>query len=263
MDLGLEGKVAIVTAASRGMAKATALRLAAEGAEVAICSRSEEHMRAVAGEIRVKTGRSVFWATCDLTKAEQIRAFVSQVAERFGGVDILVANAGGPPRGDFFSFDDGDWMNAVELTLMSVVRLVREVVPWMRRRGGGRIVAISSTSVKQPIPDLMLSNAIRPGVLGLLKTLSQELARDSILVNVLSPGRIDTDRVREMDAARAKRAGKTVEEIKAESLARIPLGRYGRPEEVADTIAFLVSERASYITGATVVVDGGMVRSLS
>lgn len=262
MDLGLDNKVAVVTAASRGMGKATAIRLAHEGAKVAICSRSSETMQKVADEISQAAGQEVFWHACDLTKASDIQVFIDDVVAHFGGVDILVANAGGPPRGDFFAFSDKDWDAAFQLTFMSVVRLIRAAVPSMRQRGGGRIVTISSSSVKQPIPDLILSNAVRAGVLGLIKSLAEELAPDGILVNNFSPGRINTERLQMNDEAMAKKSGKSVDEIRKASFSRIPLGRYGDVEEVADTITFMVSERASYITGTTILGDGGLVKAL-
>jgi len=263
MELGLRGKVAIVTAASRGMGRAVARELSSEGALVAISSRSAEHMKLVAAEIESETGNVVLPIVCDLTQSDQIKSMVQSVVEKFGGVDILVANAGGPPRGKFSEIADDQWQAAFELTFMSVVRLVRGVVPSMTARGGGRIITISSSSVKQPIPNLLVSNALRPGVLGLLKTLAEELAPHNILVNNLSPGRINTERLQENDAAQAAKTGASVADVQEASYKRIPLRRYGYAEEVAAVITFMASARASYMTGTTVVVDGGYIKALS
>lgn len=258
MDLGLKGKAALVTAASKGMGKACALGLAAEGARVAMCARTERELRAAAEEVRGKTGAAVLAVPADVTRAADVKALVTRVGEAFGGVDVLVANAGGPPRGNFDELTDDQWQGAFELSLLSTVRLIREVLPSMRQRKWGRIVTIQSSSVKQPIPGLLLSNAVRPGVAGLVKTLASELGKDNILINTVCPGRIMTDRF----LGGAAQAGLSVEQFLARQSAEIPLGRIGTPEEFAHVVVFLASERASYVTGATLQVDGGLVRGL-
>ena len=258
MDLGLRGRVALVTAASKGMGRACALGLAAEGARVGICARSEGDLKAAAEEIRARTKADVFAMPCDVTRPAEVAELVRGVTDALGGIDILVANAGGPPRGDFDGLSDEQWVQAFELSLLSVVRLIRATLPSMRKRKWGRIITIQSSSVKQPIPGLLLSNAVRPGVAGLMKTLAADLGQDNILVNTVCPGRIMTDRF----LSGHKQSGKTVEDYLAMTSKEVPLGRIGTPEEFANMVVFLASERASYVTGLTVQVDGGLVRGL-
>jgi 3-oxoacyl-[acyl-carrier protein] reductase len=262
MDLGLKGKAAIVTAASKGMGRACAMGLAAEGARVAVCARREDELQAAAALIREKSKGEVLAVPADVTRAADIERVVARTVEAFGGVEILVANAGGPPVGGFDQMSDAEWLAAFELTFLSTVRLVREVLPHMRRRRWGRIVTIQSSSVKQPIEGLILSNGIRPGVAGLAKTLAAELGRDNILINTVCPGRILTDRLRSHLGSRAQAAGKSLEEFLPQAAGEIPLGRIGSPEEFADVVVFLASERASYVTGTTLQVDGGLIRGL-
>ena len=262
MDLGLEGKVALVTGASKGMGKACAMGLASEGVRVAVCARTEADLAAAADEIRQKTKAEVLAVPADVTRLEEIRRAVTTTAEAFGGIAILVNNTGGPPPGGFDELSDAQWQSAFELTLLSSVRLIREVLPHMRARRWGRIVSIQSSSVKQPIDGLMLSNGIRPGVVGLSKTLSAELGKDNITINTVCPGRILTDRLRSLVAIRARQAGKSYQEYLPEATADIPLGRIGSPEELASVVVFLASERASYVNGVTVQVDGGLLRGL-
>jgi 3-oxoacyl-[acyl-carrier protein] reductase len=257
MDLGLKGRVALVTAASKGMGRACAVALGAEGARVAMCARTEADLRAAADEVR-KTGAEVLAVPADVTRAADVQALVGRVTETFGGVDILVANAGGPPRGFFEDLDDAQWQGAFELSLLSTVRLIRAVVPSMRARRWGRILTIQSVSVKQPLPDLVLSNAVRPGVAGLMKTLASQLGKDNITVNTVCPGRIMTDRF----LGGIKVHGLSREEYLARQSADVPLGRIGTPEEFASVVAFLASERAAYVTGVAIQVDGGLVRGL-
>jgi len=257
MDLGLRGKTALVTAASKGMGKACALGLAREGARVAMCARTENELQKAAEEVR-KTGAEVLAVPADVTRAADVERLVRRVNEQFGGVDVLVANAGGPPRGKFDELTDEQWTAAFELSLLSVVRLVRAVLPTMRQRRWGRIVTIQSTSVKQPIDGLLLSNGVRPGVAGLMKTLAVELGKDNILVNTVCPGRILTDRF----LGGATGSGLSPEQYVARHSTDIPLGRVGTPEEFANVVVFLASERASYVTGVAIQVDGGVVRGL-
>ncbi|HWP24311.1 MAG TPA: SDR family oxidoreductase [Candidatus Binatia bacterium] len=262
MDLGLKGKVALVAGASQGMGRATALLFAREGAKVAICARGEAALRQAADMIRKETGGEVFPMVADMSKADDIRKFVAQTVAQFGRLDIVVTNAGGPPPGEFMKFNDEDWHQAFSLSFMSAMRLTREAVPHLRNAGGGRVINITSYSVKEPIAGLVLSNAVRSGVIGLAKTLSRELAKDNILVNNVCPGRIDTERARKLNLARAERLKRPVEEIDREMAAEVPLGRYGTAEEVADLIVFLASNRASYLTGTTIQIDGGLVRGI-
>jgi 3-oxoacyl-[acyl-carrier protein] reductase len=221
-----------------------------------ISARGEAALAQTAGEIREATGAEIDHHATDLTRVHDVRALVEWTAERFGGLDILVSNAGGPPAGSFDTVSEEDWRSAFELNLMSLVRLVREALPHMRERGFGRVVNVASSSIKQPIEDLILSNTFRAGVAGLAKSLSFELAPDGILVNTLGPGRISTERSAGFDAAQAERLGGAVEEVRGRAEARIPLGRYGTLEEFARVDVF------SYVTGQAFLVDGGMVRAL-
>ena len=198
----------------------------------------------------------------DLTREEDIQRLVGETASKFGGIDVLVTNSGGPPAGGFEDLDEEDWRYAFELNLMSLVRLIRNSLPHLRERGGGRIVIIASSSIKQPIENLTLSNTFRAGISGLAKSLSSELASDGVLINALGPGRISTDRSSSLDEARAEALGVPVEEVRADFASRIPLGRYGTPEEFAKVAAFLSSPENSYVTGQSLLVDGGMVRAL-
>ena len=262
MDLGLKGKVALVAGASQGMGRATALGFAREGAKVAICARGEAALNEAAEMIRKQTSGVVLAMVADMAKAEDIKKFVNQSAEHFARLDIIVNNAGGPPPGEFLKFTDEDWNNAYNLSFMSTMRMTREAVPHMRKAGGGRVINITSYSVKEPITGLVLSNAVRSAVIGLAKTLSRELAQDNILINNICPGRIDTERAQKLNKARADRVGRPVEEINKEMAAEVPLGRYGTAAEAADVIVFLGSERASYITGTTIQIDGGLIRGI-
>lgn len=260
MDLGLNGKVALVTAGSKGLGKAIALELAREGATVAIASRSEAELRKAAAEIAEATGQRPFVHAADLTVGAEIDRLVAATLAQFGRIDILVNNTGGPPPGYFDDFDDAQWQRAVDLLLLSSVRLIRGVLPGMRERRWGRIINSTSVAVKQPIGPLLLSNAVRTAVIGLAKSLSNEVAAEGITVNNLLPGSIYTDRVIQNNAIGAERTGRTVEAIRRAAEDEIPMKRYGRVEEYAAAAAFLASERASYITGVNLLVDGGVYK---
>ncbi len=262
MDLGLKDRVAIVAASSRGLGKACATELAREGAKIVVCARDAESLAAAAGEIREETGGEVLAIQIDLTEPAQIRHLVDETLRRFGRIDVLVTNNGGPPAGYFEDFEDEAWLTTHQLTLMSAVRLIRAVLPAMRTQQWGRIINITSVSVKQPIDNLLLSNVYRPGVVGLAKTLSAQVAAEGITVNNVAPGYTRTDRVLELAEARAADEGKTVEEVVVETVANYPMQRMGEPEELAALVAFLASERASYITGTTIQVDGGYVKGM-
>jgi len=260
MDLGLRDKRAIVLAASSGLGFATASALAAEGARIALCSREQHRADDAARRIRAETPDAVVHAfAADVSSAASLESFFAGAVEALGGLDILVCNAGGPPSGGFANLTEDHWLAAYNLTLMSVVRSVRLALPHLRDAGGGRILTIVSSSVKRPLPNLLLSNVYRPAVQGLCKSLSIELAGDNIQVNCLAPGRIATERLEELDRARAARTGMSFEAIRAESIAAIPMRRFGEPAEFGRVAAFLCSPAASYITGSTVFVDGGAV----
>ncbi|MDQ4076509.1 MAG: SDR family oxidoreductase [Chloroflexota bacterium] len=262
MELGLKEKRALVLAASRGLGYACALGLAHEGCNIAICSRSRDRIEAAAEEIREQTGATVHALVCDVSNEEDVKEMVGAAIDRLGGLEIVVHNAGGPPSGPFGSITQEQWDQAVDQNLMSFVWLVQAAVPAMEEAGYGRILAIASSSIKQPIPNLVLSNTMRTGVLGLAKTLSKELAPHNILVNVIAPGRIATERIDELDRAVAERRGTSVEEIRQASVESIPLGRLGQPKELANMVVFLASEAASYVTGTAIAVDGGKIDAL-
>lgn len=258
----MRGKVALVAGASQGMGRAIAAGFAREGAKISICARGEGRLQEAAEMIRRETGTELLATVADMTRLEDIQRFVSRTVEKFGRLDIVVTNAGGPPPGEFMKFTDEDWERAFRLSFLSALRLTREAVPHLRRVGGGRLINLTSYAVKEPIPGLVLSNALRSGVIGLAKTLSRELAKDNILINNVCPGRIDTERHRKLSEDRAKRMNRPLEEIEMQMKSEIPLGRFGAPEEAADLVVFLASERASYITGATIQIDGGLVRGI-
>ena len=252
----------MLAAASQGLGFAIARVLAAEGARVSIAARQSETLQAAAERIAAATGGLVAGTIADVTNPASIEAWHQATVERFGGVDILVTNSGGPPAGPASAFDDVAWQSAFELLLLSTVRMVRVVRPSLEARGGGSILMLTSLSVKNPIANLGLSNVIRAAVAALAKTLADEFASKKIRVNQLVPGRISTERIGYLDDANAKRQGISIDEQRRRSIATIPLGRYGEPEEFARAAAFLVSDAASYITGATLQVDGGAIRSV-
>ncbi len=262
MDLGLKNKVALVAASSKGLGKAIAWGLAREGTKLVICARHKEVLEKTADDIFLKTGVSVFPLSIDLSESDQIDWLISETFDLFGRVDILVTNAGGPPPGYFQDLQEVDWQKAVDLTLMSVVRLTNAVIPGMRKQKWGRIIHLTSVSVKQPIEGLLLSNVLRPSIVGLTKSLSQELAPHNILVNAVSSGYCMTDRLKELLREKAKRRKMSVDKVTREFVKNIPLGRIGDPEELANVVVFLASEKASYITGSNIQIDGGFVRGL-
>lgn len=262
MDLGLKGKVAMVAGASRGLGFAVARGLAAEGVKVSMGSRDPEKIAAAGKRIAESTAADTLAMTVDVRSAESLREWHAHTVERFGGLDLLYVNAGGPPSGTTLSFDDEAWKQAFELLVLSAVRMVRLAVPSMKTRGGGAIVVSTSTSVKEPIPNLALSNIVRAGVSALSKTLANELAGERIRVNHLMPGRIQTDRIDELDTIRATQVGITQEQQRENQSKLIPLGRYGSPDEFANAAVFLFSDAARYITGASLQVDGGMLRAV-
>ncbi|MBA3870161.1 MAG: SDR family oxidoreductase [Anaerolineae bacterium] len=260
MDLGLKGKVALVAAASKGLGFGVARALAAEGAKVSICSRDTASVDAAVKKLTDETGAEVLGTVCDVTNADSIKAWVDATVAKWGVVDALLVNAGGPPSGLLLSMTDAQWQAAFELTLMSSVRMIRATVPHMTN--GGSILTVTSSSIKEPIERLGLSTVMRSGVAGVVKTLADELAGQNIRVNNLIPGRIDTERVAQLDAIAAKNRNISIEEVQAQSIARIPLKRLGTIDEFGAAAAFLLSPTAQYITGATLRVDGGQMRSI-
>ena len=260
MDLGLKGKVALVAAASKGLGYGVANALAAEGAKVSICSRDSASVEAAVKQLQTDTGAEVIGTACDVTRADSIQAWIDGTVAQWGLIDALLVNAGGPPGGLLLDMTEEQWQAAFELTLMSSVRMIRAAVPHMTN--GGSILTVTSSSIKEPIERLGLSTVMRSGVAGLVKTLADELAGKQIRVNNLIPGRIDTDRVAQLDHATAKRQNITVEEVRAQSAAKIPLKRLGTIHEFGSAAAYLLSPAAQYITGATLRVDGGAMRSI-
>ena len=295
MDLGLDGRVALVVGASRGLGRASALELAREGASVMLVARSAPALAVAAAELAAEAeqaatprrldpvtaddadiwlagGRTsardrVAWTAGDVSEPETPARLVRETVERFGRLDVLVVNAGGPPPGPFESITEEQWRHSVDLTFLSAVRLVRAALPHLRDErvraaGGGRVVFIESGTVKQPVANLITSNSVRSAVQGLMKTLSIELAPDGIRVNAVGPGRLNTERIRQLDEDAARRTGRSADEARAEQERTIPLGRYGEPAELGAVVAFLASSRASYVTGTLIPVDGGQIRTM-
>lgn len=255
MELGLTGKVAIVGGSSRGIGKAIALALAQEGCDVAICARGDDALKTTAEEIRSQTGARILPLVCDMSSYDDIKRLVRETAKTFGRIDIVVNNAGGPPLGIFDDFSEQEWQQAVDQNFLSAVRTTREALPHLRRQGG-RIINITSVTVKQPIDRLILSNAVRLAVVGMAKTLSREVAKDGITVNNVCPGNIATQRLLSLFEARAQREGRSFQEVLEEEESRTPTGFLGDPADVAALVVFLASKQARYISGATIQVDG-------
>jgi 3-oxoacyl-[acyl-carrier protein] reductase len=262
MQTGLTNRVAVIAGASQGLGRAAAFALAAEGAHVALCARNSESLARVSATIRKNFNVQVQMETLDVRDSTAIEAFVEDIVRLFDRVDVCVTNAGGPPAMDFLETSDLDWDSAFQLNLRSAAAFARAVIPHMQRRRWGRIITISSITVRQPQPQLVLSNAVRAGVMGLVRSLANEFSKDNILVNNIAPGYTATDRLKELAARRAAASGQSVQEVEQSWIDEIPLGRLGTPEEIADAIVWLASERASFITGQTVLVDGGMYRGL-
>lgn len=260
MDYGIKGRVALVAASSKGLGKACAMGLAREGAKVALCARNDDELQKAAQEIQSATAAEVFAQAADMSRPDDIEALIGAAREHFGGIDILVTNAGGPPPGQFMDFADEDWLAALNLNLLSTIRMIRGVMPQMQAQQWGRIVNITSVTVKQPFEQLLLSNVSRAGVVTLSKTLSNQLAKDNVLINTVCPGIILTDRVRQVTHNMAETQGISEDEALQAYVSPIPMGRAGQPAEFADLVVFLSSERCSYMTGTVTQIDGGFVK---
>jgi len=262
METGLKGRVAIVAASSQGIGRATAEAFAAEGCRVAMCARNPQTIATAAATISKQAGAEIVARAVDVSDPGAVHEFVEMITQKFGGVDICVTNAGGPPAKGFLAASVEEWRKAVESNFLSTVYFAREVIPHMQRKRWGRIVTLTSISTKQPVPDLVLSNAVRAAVVGLVRSLANEFGKDGILVNNVGPGYTATDRLKELARARSKSSGKSEEKIFAGWASEAALKRVAEPREVADTIVWLASERASYITGQTILVDGGAYKGL-
>ncbi len=262
MDLGLKNRVAIVAASSRGLGKAVAEALAREGAKLALCARTEQALNTAAEEIRKESGAEVLARAVDVTDYQQVRSFVEETVKRFSRVDICVTNAGGPPAKPFADTTVEDWQAGVNLNLMSTLYFAREVLPLMQKQKWGRLITITSAAVKQPIDNLVLSNSVRSAVSGLVKSLANEYAKYNVLVNNVCPGYTLTARLDELAGKLAKTEGVDPAKIRERWASQVPLGRLGKPEEFASLVVFLASERASYITGTTIAVDGGFIKGI-
>jgi len=261
MDLNLQGKTALVAASSQGLGFAIAERLVREGANVMISGRDEDKLRHKVLELEQIGGGKAAFQKADISKNEDIKQLVSSTVEQFGGIQLLVNNAGGPPAGSFEEMSDETWQASFELNLLSYIRLIREALPYLKEQGG-KILNIASSSIKEPIPGLILSNTFRTGIIGLSKTLASEFAPYNILINTIAPGRIATDRIIHLDQVNADKFGVDRETIETRAKQEIPLKRYGTPEEFANVAAFLLSDANSYMTGNAYLVDGGLVKSI-
>lgn len=261
MDLGLVGKIALVAASSKGLGRASAAAMAQEGAKVTICARDEQTLNAARDEIALATGADILAVPADMTNPADINNVVQKTVDYFGGLHIVVCNAGGPPAGYFAEFDDAQWESAFNLSMMSAVRLIRAALPHMQQAKWGRIINITSISVKEPLDNLVLSNSIRAAVHGLAKTLANQVAKDGITVNNVMPGYTQTDRINQLAKINAEKSGQPVDEIIANMGKPVPVGRIGQPEELGALVAFLASEQAAYINGVSIPVDGGRIKA--
>jgi 3-oxoacyl-[acyl-carrier protein] reductase len=262
METGLKNRVAIVAASSQGLGRATAEAFASEGCRLAMCARNTVALQKAADGIRSTYGVEVYHEPVDVTDSALVSKFVARVAEKFGGIDVCVTNAGGPPAKGFLATTIDEWKRAVDANFLSAVYFAREVIPYMQKQRWGRIITITSITTKQPVTDLVLSNAVRAAVVGLVKSLANEFGKDGILVNNVGPGYTATDRLKELAKARSAASGKSEKEIFEGWAIDAPLQRVGEPRELADTIVWLASERASYVTGQTILVDGGVYKGL-
>lgn len=262
MEMGLIGKSVFVAAASKGLGKASALEFAREGANVTIASRSLDQLVLARDEIQAITGKIVTIVQMDVQSKVDIQHAIQTAVAKNGGLDVVVTNAGGPQSGYFVDMEDEDWMKGFELSLLSTIRLIREALPFLKSSGAGRIVNLASISIKQPIAGLILSNVFRAGVQALTKSLASELAKDGILINTIAPGRIGTDRIAELDQIKADLMNESIEQIQIKANEQIPLGRTGTPEEFARMVVFYGSFANTYVTGQSLLVDGGMVKAL-
>jgi 3-oxoacyl-[acyl-carrier protein] reductase len=262
MNLELKNRVALIAASSQGIGFATAEAFAAEGCRIAMCGRNQQTLAEAAEKIRKQHSAEVFAEVCDVSDSAAVGQFVKNVAGKFGGVDICVTNAGGPPAKGFLATTQDDWHRAIEANFLSTVYFAREVIPHMQRQRWGRIITITSITTKQPVADLVLSNAVRAAVVGLVKSLANEFGKDGILVNNVGPGFTATDRLKQLAKTRSAASGKSEQELFDGWAGDSPLKRLGDPSEVAETIVWLASERASYVTGQTVLVDGGLYKGL-
>lgn len=262
MDLGIKDKVALITASSKGIGKSVAESLAAEGCKIAICSRIKEELISSTAEIKKKYGGDPFWVVCDLNKQKDIENAYASVERQFGKIDILVNNCGGPAAGNFRDLTDINWQEAFEQVLLSAVRFSNLIIPSMIIQEWGRVINITSLTVKQPVDNLMLSNSLRSGVIGYAKSLSNEIAKFNITVNNVAPGYTLTNRIYDLAVHNSKKLGKSHEEILVDMAKEIPMNRLASPEEIASAVTFLASKQASYITGNTIHVDGGLIKGL-
>jgi 3-oxoacyl-[acyl-carrier protein] reductase len=262
METGLKNRVAIVAASSQGIGRAAAEALASEGCRVAMCARNPQTLEAAAGQIQKQYSAEIFAQPLDVTDPEAVHRFVDAVVSKFGAADICVTNAGGPPAKGFLAATLEDWDKAIDQNFLSTVYFAREVIPHMQKKHWGRILTITSVTTKQPVADLVLSNAVRAGVVGLVKSLANEFGKDGILVNNVAPGYTATDRLKNLAKARSASQGKTEKEVFEAWAADAPLKRVAEPREIADAIVWLASERASFITGQTILVDGGTYKGM-
>ena len=262
MDLGLTGRVAIIGGGSKGLGRACADSLAAEGAKLAICSRNVEELEAAASEIRAATGTEVLAVPADLSKLEDIQRLIQSAVDRFGRLDIVVANSGGPPSGRAADTDEETWSRSIDMALSFFIRMGREATPHMRQQKWGRVVNILASTVYQPIDNLATSGVTRMGAVAYAKSLADEVGRDNVLVNNVAPGFLMTERMRHIFETRSEETGQDIDTVLEAGSSRIPVGRFGRPEELGDFVAFLCSDKNTYVTGTTILVDGGVVRSV-